>query len=86
MTLWTINGEPFHPDRIDADPTLGAVELWKVPAQNVEHPIHIHLAPFQVVSVGGNDPGPWNQGCKDTPKHTIGASIRGRVQAAGDLQ
>jgi spore coat protein A, manganese oxidase len=66
MTLWTINGEPFHPDRIDADPTLGAVELWKVRAQNVEHPIHIHLAPFQVVSVGGNDPGPWNQGWKDT--------------------
>ena len=30
MTLWTINGEPFHPDRIDADPALGAVELWKV--------------------------------------------------------
>ena len=66
MTLWTINGEPFHPDRIDADPTLGAVELWKVRAQNVEHPIHLHIAPFQVVSVGGNDPGPWNQGWKDT--------------------
>jgi spore coat protein A, manganese oxidase len=66
MTLWTINGEPFHPDRIDADPTLGAVELWKVRAQNVEHPIHLHLAPFQVLSIGGNDPGPCNQGWKDT--------------------
>ena len=66
MTLWTINGQPFDPDRIDADPILGAVELWKVRAQNVEHPIHIHLAPFQVVSVGGNDPGPYNQGWKDT--------------------
>jgi spore coat protein A len=32
----------------------------------VEHPIHIHLAPFQVVSIGGNDPGPYNQGWKDT--------------------
>jgi spore coat protein A, manganese oxidase len=66
MTLWTINGEPFHPDRIDADPALGSVELWKVRAQNVEHPIHIHLAPFQVLFIGGNDPGPYNQGWKDT--------------------
>jgi spore coat protein A, manganese oxidase len=65
-TLWTINGRPFDPDRIDADPALGAVELWKVRAQNVEHPIHLHLAPFQVVSIGGNDPGPHNQGWKDT--------------------
>jgi spore coat protein A len=38
MTLWTINGEPFH----------------------------IHLAPFQVLSIGGDDPGPYNQGWKDT--------------------
>jgi spore coat protein A, manganese oxidase len=66
MTLWTINGEPFHPDRIHADPRLGTVELWKVRAQNVEHPIHLHLAPFQVLSIGGNDPGPFNQGWKDT--------------------
>jgi spore coat protein A, manganese oxidase len=66
MALWPINGEPFDPIRIDADHTLGTVELWKVRAQNVEHPIHIHLAPFQVVSIGGNDPGPYNQGWKDT--------------------
>ena len=66
MTLWTINGNPFHPDRIEADPALGTVELWKVRAQNVEHPIHLHLAPFQVLSIGGNDPGPYNQGWKDT--------------------
>ena len=32
MTLWTVNGEPFDPDRIDADPALGTVELWKVRA------------------------------------------------------
>jgi FtsP/CotA-like multicopper oxidase with cupredoxin domain len=27
MTLWTVNGKPFEPDRIDATPELGAVEL-----------------------------------------------------------
>jgi spore coat protein A len=66
MKLWTIKGKPFDPDRIDADPKLGAAELWKIRAENVEHPSHLHLAGFQVVSLGGNDPGPHNHGWKDT--------------------
>jgi spore coat protein A, manganese oxidase len=66
MTLWTVNGEPFDPGRVDADPELGAVELWKIRALNVEHPIHIHLAPFQVPTRGGGDPRPYNRGWKDT--------------------
>jgi spore coat protein A len=66
MTLWTVNGDPFDPGRVDADPELGAVELWKIRALNVEHPIHIHLAPFQVPTRGGGDPGPYNRGWKDT--------------------
>ncbi len=66
MPLWTVNGEPFDPDRIDAAPELGAVELWRIRALNVEHPIHIHLAPFQVLTSGGGDPGPYNRGWKDT--------------------
>ncbi len=66
-TLWTVNGRPFYPDRIDADPELGSVELWKIRALNVEHPIHIHLAPFQVLTSGrGGEPGPYNAGWKDT--------------------
>jgi spore coat protein A len=67
MTLWTVNGRPFDPDRVDADPELGSIELWRIRAQNVEHPFHIHLAPFQVLtSGGGGDPGPYNRGWKDT--------------------
>jgi spore coat protein A, manganese oxidase len=67
MILWTVNGEPFEPDRIDAAPELGAVELWRIRASNVEHPFHIHLAPFQVLSTrGGGDSGPYNSGWKDT--------------------
>jgi spore coat protein A len=61
MTLWTVNGEPFDPDRIAADPRLGTVELWKLRAQNVPHPIHLHLAPFQVQNAGQ-----WATGWKDT--------------------
>lgn len=67
MTLWTVNGEPFDPDRIDANPELGAVELWKIRALNLAHPFHIHLAPFQVVERDvGDGPGPYNAGWKDT--------------------
>src|SRR5690625_4491739 len=42
--------------------------LKNVPTrENVEHPFHIHLAPFQVVGRDGNDdPGRYNQGWKDT--------------------
>ncbi|HEV2930031.1 MAG TPA: multicopper oxidase domain-containing protein [Propionibacteriaceae bacterium] len=57
----------------DADPALGTVELWKIRAQNVEHPIHIHLAPFQVIFIGGSDLGPYNQGWKDTVNLNNGA-------------
>ncbi len=73
MDLWTVNGEPFEKDRIDATPELGAVELWRIRAQNVEHPFHIHLAPFQVISKGGGDPGPYNSGWKDTVNLDNGA-------------
>lgn len=67
ITLWTVNGEPFDPNRIDANPELGAVERWKIRALNVEHPFHLHLAPFQVLSTGGNESkGRYNNGWKDT--------------------
>jgi hypothetical protein len=39
----------------------------------VEHPIHIHLAPFQVIFIGGSDLGPYNQGWKDTVNLNNGA-------------
>ncbi len=61
MTLWTVNGKAFSPDYLVAQPKLGAVERWTIRAQNVEHPFHLHLAPFQVVS-----PGPHQHGWKDT--------------------
>jgi FtsP/CotA-like multicopper oxidase with cupredoxin domain len=76
MTLWTVNGEPFDPDRIDADPELGTVEFWRIRAQNVEHPFHIHLAPFQVLtSNGGGDPGSYNAGWKDTVNLDNGGDV-----------
>ncbi|WP_405057257.1 multicopper oxidase domain-containing protein [Kribbella sp. NBC_01505] len=61
MTTWAVNGEAFSPDKILAEPALGTVELWKIRSQNVPHPVHIHLAPFQVLN-----PGKTATGWKDT--------------------
>lgn len=66
VSLWTVNGDPFSPSRIAAFPKLGSVELWKLRAQNVPHPIHIHLAPFQVLGGTG--------GWKDTVDLSSGDS------------
>jgi spore coat protein A, manganese oxidase len=67
MTLWTVNGEPFSTETSAAIVRSGTTERWTIRAQNVEHPFHIHLAPFQVIGRDGNDgPGPYNHGWKDT--------------------
>ncbi|MGH3098202.1 MAG: multicopper oxidase family protein [Streptosporangiales bacterium] len=74
VTLWTVNGKPFDPDRMDAKPELGAVELWKVRSLNVEHPIHIHLVRFQILSKGGSEPSEYDKGWKDTVNMDSGGS------------
>ncbi|NUW31769.1 multicopper oxidase family protein [Nonomuraea sp. SMC257] len=49
---WLINGKPFDARRVDARPKLGQVEIWRL-TSDVAHPVHLHLSPFQVLSVGG---------------------------------
>ena len=84
MTLWTVNGAPFDPKRIVANPELGSVELWKIRAQNVEHPIHIHLAPFQVLTgPGGGDPGPYDRGWKDPVNLDNGGDVEVLIRFDG---
>jgi spore coat protein A len=61
---WLVNGQPFDPRRIDAQPALGSTEIWHLET-DVSHPIHLHLAPFQVLSQGGR-PRPTDGGWKDT--------------------
>jgi spore coat protein A, manganese oxidase len=62
---WLINGRPFDPERMEARPPLDTYEVWSF-ATDVHHPIHVHLAPFQVLSRGGKKPGPYDAGWKDT--------------------
>jgi spore coat protein A len=61
---WTINGKSYDPLRIDASPKLDATEIWRL-RSDFSHPVHLHLAHFQVLSHGGR-PGPYDAGYKDT--------------------
>jgi FtsP/CotA-like multicopper oxidase with cupredoxin domain len=61
----TVNGRVFDPDRIDARPRLGSTEIWEI-SGDPAHPIHLHLAHFQVLSRDGGLPGAYDAGWKDT--------------------
>ena len=65
MPGWTINGEPFDPDRPIASPRLGTSEIWRLHS-DFHHPVHLHLATFRVLGRGIGGPGPYDHGPKDT--------------------
>jgi FtsP/CotA-like multicopper oxidase with cupredoxin domain len=55
--LWTINGRPFSPDRIDVQPRLNTTETWTfVNKSGAAHVIHIHDVDQQLVSRNGVPP------------------------------
>ncbi|MEU4191141.1 multicopper oxidase domain-containing protein [Kribbella sp. NPDC026611] len=63
---WTINGKAFDPNVMQAQVKLDQPEIWTF-VTDVHHPVHVHLAPFQVLSRGGKEkPGDYDQGWKDT--------------------
>ena len=62
---WTMNGRLFAPDQIDATPALGSVEIWRF-ITDFHHPVHLHLAHFQVLERGTGLPGSYDSGWKDT--------------------
>ena len=65
MTGWTIDGKPFDPALSVARPRLGQPELWRL-GSDFHHPVHLHLAPFRVLSRGTGGPGAYDHGWKDT--------------------
>jgi FtsP/CotA-like multicopper oxidase with cupredoxin domain len=65
MPGWLINGKPFDPTRMDANPKLGDIEIWRFHT-DLHHPIHVHLAPFQVLHRDAGGPGEYDGGWKDT--------------------
>ncbi|MEV5410985.1 multicopper oxidase domain-containing protein [Thermopolyspora sp. NPDC052614] len=78
-TLWAINGRPYHPGTPLATPRLGTTEIWRF-ASDFHHPVHIHLAHFQVLSRSGKPPAPSDAGWKDTvdvrPYEVVEALVR----------
>jgi spore coat protein A, manganese oxidase len=70
--VWTINGRRFDPDKPIASPRHGDVEIWHLINRKAYfvlgllHPVHIHLAPFQVLDRKGQPPGLHEAGWKDT--------------------
>ncbi|WP_329481975.1 multicopper oxidase domain-containing protein [Kribbella sp. NBC_01484] len=62
---WTINGKAFDPAVMQAQVKLDQFEIWSF-VTDVHHPVHVHLAPFQVLSRGGGKPGGYDAGWKDT--------------------
>jgi FtsP/CotA-like multicopper oxidase with cupredoxin domain len=53
---FTINGREFDPGRTDVVVRAGAVEEWTlVNSSPMDHPVHLHVWPMQIVSGGGQD-------------------------------
>jgi spore coat protein A, manganese oxidase len=76
---WAINGRMFDPERMDAQPQLGDLEIWRF-GTDLHHPVHVHLSPFQVISRGLRGPGPFDGGWKDTvdvrPAEHVDVAVR----------
>ncbi|MEV6493844.1 multicopper oxidase domain-containing protein, partial [Actinoplanes sp. NPDC051633] len=62
---WTVNGRPYDPADSLAAPRLDTVELWRF-TSDFHHPVHVHLAHFQILSRSGRSAEPWETGWKDT--------------------
>lgn len=77
--VFLINGKAFDPDRIDTRVKLDSVEEWEVSNTGVmDHPFHLHVNPFQVVSRNGRSEKllAW----KDTALVKTGETLRLRVK------
>ena len=63
--MWKVNDNAFDPAVTLATPELGTTELWTF-TSDFHHPVHIHLAHFQVYRRNGKTPAPMDAGWKDT--------------------
>jgi FtsP/CotA-like multicopper oxidase with cupredoxin domain len=66
-TVWTINGSPYDPERIEARPELGSTETWMlVNSSQQSHYIHLHAVDWKVISRNGGTPAPDEDVLKET--------------------
>ena len=65
--MWTINGLVWDENRVDATPRLDETEIWKFTNMSgMDHPMHLHHAMFQVLTINGAPPAATHAGWKDT--------------------
>ncbi|MEX5299950.1 multicopper oxidase family protein [Kocuria sp. CPCC 205292] len=56
MMSFTIDGQEFDPERTDQQVRVGTVEEWTLTNSSpMDHPMHLHVWPMQVVSEEGRD-------------------------------
>lgn len=78
---WSINGEEFDPTRAIAEVRANDVEIWRLAnhtfreKHNVVHPVHLHLANFQILKRNGDPPTPYESGLKDTVALNVGDEV-----------
>ena len=61
--LYEINGKVFDPKTIAHRMKLGTCEQWELSSQNANHPFHIHVNPFEVITTDpktGRESGIWH--------------------------
>jgi FtsP/CotA-like multicopper oxidase with cupredoxin domain len=76
-TGFSINGQRFHPDRVDTRVRLGDVEEWEfVNPSTMDHPMHIHTNPFQLIDASGVAQTAW----KDVVLVPAGGRVRVRMR------
>ena len=66
MGGFSINGAAFSMERVAHVSKLGQPELWRVTAERMMHPFHVHGTRFRVLSENGAAPRPESMGWKDT--------------------
>jgi FtsP/CotA-like multicopper oxidase with cupredoxin domain len=72
--IFEVNGQQFDPNRIDELVQLGTVEEWTIRNVTAEqHPFHLHVNDFQVVSINGQ---PYNAaGLQDLVILPVGGEV-----------
>ncbi|MEB3322569.1 MAG: multicopper oxidase family protein [Synechococcaceae cyanobacterium] len=79
--VFLINGRPYGHERIDTRVRLGDTEEWElVNAGVMDHPFHVHINPFQVISRDGS-PAPF-RAWKDVVLVRAGETVRIRIRFA----
>ncbi len=60
MMSFTVDGKPFDHTRVDTVVQAGAMEEWTLTNTSpMDHPIHLHVWPMQIIGTSLSDPPQW---------------------------